>query len=755
MIRPLAIVLMTSAAFCTAPALAQDAPPPADAATDETDIVVFGRGETRQVQELNAEQMTVLVPGTSALRAVERLPGVNFQAADPFGNYEWSQRISIRSFNQNQLGFTFDGVPLGDGSYGNHNGLHVSRAASSENIGRVLVSQGAGSIGTQATNNLGGTLEFFSAEPEDRMGATIVGTHGSDDMWRGFVRINFASSGGARAYVSYTRNSTDKWKGDGEQNQDNINVRALLPIGGAQIDAWYSYSMRAEQDYQDLSLGMIGRLGYDWDNFGLSQYDLALQVADIGNNRGDTGAPVSNVAAGTTYPAPIASVDDAYLDAAGIRRDHLAYVGIKAPVAGEGEMLLRGYYHNNHGQGLWGTPYVPSPTGVPISIRTTEYDIDRYGIFGHVRLPLMDIHELTVGAWWEQNDFRQARRFYGLQSRTLPGRTFQDFQTNPYFTQWEFTFDTTTLQYHVQDRIDLGALTLNIGWKGFRVDNSATPVISGGRASGDISVEDWFQPHAGFAYALGNRAELFGGFTQVTRAFASATTTGPFATTQAGFDAIRDTLLPEQSDTYELGLRFHDPVFNGVIAAYYVNFRNRLLAFSTGAGIVGNPAVLQNVGNVRALGFEVAGDVRLGRGLSLYAAYSYNDATYRDDVTDVAGAVLAATDGKTVVDSPRHILRGEAAWDNGTLFARVGASYMSRRFFTYENDQFVDGRTLVDASIGFRPAELLEIQVNATNLFDEEYVGTIGSNGFGNRGDNQTLLAGAPRQVFLTLRAQF
>ena len=42
-----------------------------------------------------------------------------------------------------------------------------------------------------------------------------------------------------------------------------------------------------------------------------------------------------------------------------------------------------------------------------------------------------------------------------------------------------------------------------------------------------------------------------------------------------------------------------------------------------------------------------------------------------------------------------------------------------------------------------------------TNLFDEEFVGTIGSNGFGFAGDNQTLLAGAPRQVFVTLRKNF
>ena len=39
--------------------------------------------------------------------------------------------------------------------------------------------------------------------------------------------------------------------------------------------------------------------------------------------------------------------------------------------------------------------------------------------------------------------------------------------------------------------------------------------------------------------------------------------------------------------------------------------------------------------------------------------------------------------------------------------------------------------------------------------FDKRYVSTIGTNGFANRGDSQTLLAGAPQQFFVTLRKDF
>lgn len=747
-------LLLSASVLATLPAYAQTAPLPADGTGADSDIVVFGRGETRQVQELKREDIVVLTPGTSPLKAIEKLPGVNFQSADAFGAYEWSQRVSIRSFNQNQIGFTFDGVPLGDGSYGNNNGLHISRAIISENVGNVRVSQGAGSIGTQATNNLGGTIETFSSDPLGEFGLQANATYGSDDTYRGFLRVDLGRGEGPAGYVSYAYNTTDKWKGEGIQEQHQVNAKLVVPIGAAKLDAWYSFSRRNEQDYQDLSLDMIGRLGLDWDNFGPSRYALAVQVADIARNRGDISGPPTNPAAGTTYPAPIATADDSYFDASGIRRDHVAYLGLRGDVGAEGKFLIRGYYHNNKGQGLWGTPYVASPTGVPISIRTTEYDIDRYGAFGSLTLPVATT-DLTVGAWAEKTEFNQARRFYALGSRTVPGRSFTEFQSNPFFTQWNYDFTTETLQYYVQDKIELGRVTVNLGWKGYRVTNEADPIVAGSLASGRIKVEDWFQPHVGFAAELNDRAELFGGFTQVTRAFVSSSTSGPFATTQAGFNAIRDTLKPETSDTYELGLRYNSGIFNGVIAGYYVDFSNRLLGFANGAGIIGNPAVLQNVGSVRSLGFEAAGELRFGNGFSAYAAYAYNDATYRDDVVNAAGTIVAATRGKQVVDSPKHILRGEVAYDRGPIFGRIGANYMSKRFFNYENDRSVGSRVIVDATIGYRIDERFEIQLNATNLFEEEYVATIGSNGFGNRGDNQTLLAGAPQQFFATLKTRF
>jgi iron complex outermembrane receptor protein len=736
--RKISLMLLAGVALGSMPAMAQQANIAAAVDSDDAEIVVFGQGETRQVQEVTSKELLILAPGTSPLKAIEKLPSVNFQSADPFGTYEWSSRVSIRGFNQNQLGYTLDGIPLGDSTYGNHNGLHIGRAIISENIGATRVSQGSGSIGTQATNNLGGTLEFFSADVNDGFGVDANVTYGSSNTMRAFGRVNFGEAGGFRGFVSGVYHNAEKWKGGGDQRSTHVNAKAIIPVGEAEFDAYFSYSDRAEQDYQDLSLEMIKRLGYDHDNF-FPDYATAINAAN------------------GVFVAPINNRDDSYYDASGLRKDTLGSYGLTAPLADGVTFKVKAYYHDNTGQGTWGTPYVASPNGVPMSARTTEYDIQRGGVFSSLYAQVGD-HEITVGGWYEHNDFTQARRFYAYESKTKAGLDHTKFLRNPFGTQWLFDFNTDTLQYYVQDKISFGDLTVNLGWKGFQVNNEADPRIQGSLAAGKIKSQDWFQPHVGAAYKLSGKAEIFGGFTQVTRAFVSSSTSGPFSTTQAGFNALLARgLKAEGSDTFELGARYNDNVFNGVIGLYYVNFRNRLLGVQTGAGIVGNPAILQNVGSVRSIGFEAAGDVRLGGGLTLFASYSYTGATYEDNV--VTPTTTIAIKGKDVVDTPKHLLRGEVAYDSDSFFGRVGANYMSKRYFTYLNDQSVPARMLVDATLGYRfDAGMrvpLELQLNATNLLDKEYVSTIGSNGFGNSGDNQTLLAGAPQQFFVTLKAGF
>ncbi len=720
---------------------------PADAVEE---IVVLGAGQSRQVQAVTAAELAQLPAGTSPLKAIEKLPGVNFQAADPFGNYEWSTRITVRGFNQNRLGFTLDDVPLGDMTYGNHNGLHISRAIASELIDRVVLSQGAGALDTASTSNLGGTVEFFSADPSAQFGAKLQQTLGSDSTRRTFARLDSGDFGtGTRAYLSVVDGSTEKWKGAGDQKQKDITFKLTQSLGAALLKAYYNYSDRAETDYQDLSKDIVARRGWDWDNW-YPDWNAAVAAADACNASGQSDA---------------VACDDAYWNASGLRKDDLGYLSLELPLGEALRWKTTVYAHRNEGQGLWGTPYVPTPGGAPLSIRTTEYDLDRQGLISALSWTLQH-HEIEGGIWYEGNDFTQARRFYGEPSRTAPSRSFYKFQRDPLQTQWEYDFETTTVVLHLQDTWALSeALRINVGLRSVQAENKAKTVV-GDPKNGSIDADTPLLPQLGVNWKLSEQQELFGSVTRNVRTFASSGTSGPFSTTAAGFAAIRDDLDPETAINYEAGLRFRGTGYDGLIAIYHVDFRDRLLGITTGPGVVGNPAVLSNVGGVSSNGVETALTWRPLRNIRWFVSAAYNDSQFDDDYSTVDGngeRTVVPVSGKQVPDTPKLLLKSDLGYDDGAFFAHLDINYTGKRYYTYLNEGEVDAYTLLNAGLGYRlgglgPLQLLSLQLDATNLGDKKYYSTIDSNGFVNSDPNgtaQTLLRGAPRQFFVALKADF
>ena len=751
-------LMLGAAAMCFAmPAVSHAADAAATAAVtsgaaDIAEVVVVARGQTRQVSAITAAQIEQVAPGSSPLKVVAQLPGVNYQGADPYGAYEWAVRISVRGFNQNQLGFTLDGVPLGDMSYGNYNGLHISRAISAENIASTVLSQGTGALGTASSSNLGGTLEFKSRDPSSKFGVLAAITGGTYQSHHEFIRLDTGElTGGGKGYISFSNQHSKKWKGQGVQKQIEFNGKYVQPLGAATLTAFLDYSDRRENDYQDLSLDFIRRYGLKLDNIS-GNFPLAVAVANAYN-------------AGTPYPAPFTGdpdgIDAAYYDASGLRKDILGGARIDWNITEALSAHVTGYGHHNKGVGTWFTPYVGTPGGPPISERTTEYDITRGGVIGSLEYKIAG-HDLEGGVWFETNDFNQARRFYAVNTTGTSPKSLDFPSTAPFFTQWVGHFNTQTVALHLQDSWKVtDAFKINFGFKSLFVDVKNSEDIAGQRGVGEIKSNKGFLPQVGANYRLNENNEVFADYARNMRAFVGANTAGPFSASQAGFDAIKNKLKPEVSDTGEIGYRFHSGSLEASVAGYYVKFHNRLLGVQVGPGIVGNPTALQNVGSVTSKGVEFSGKWKFNSQVSLSAAYAYNKSKYDNDVRDGGGMLVAAIGGRTVVDAPEHIGNIALNYDNGSLFGGVDVSFQSKRYFTYTNDQSVSGRALIDLNVGYRfhgdspILKGLEVQANIANLGNNRYIATIGSNGFGNSGDNQTLLAGSPIEAFLTVKKQF
>jgi iron complex outermembrane receptor protein len=103
------------------------------------------------------------------------------------------------------------------------------------------------------------------------------------------------------------------------------------------------------------------------------------------------------------------------------------------------------------------------------------------------------------------------------------------------------------------------------------------------------------------------------------------------------------------------------------------------------------------------------------------------------------------------------------SYEHEGFFANLTGDYMSKRYYTYTDDNSVSGRMLWDVGVGYGVESLgglhdIRVQFNVTNLFNTQYYSSIGTNGFtmsDPAGTFQTLQVGAPRAFFGTISAKF
>jgi iron complex outermembrane receptor protein len=800
--------------FLPAKIVAQNAQPDSTADLDSEakqtlfnteSVVVTAPGEFRDEQALEAPTLIEQAPGTSPIESLSRLPSVNFQAADPYGSYEWAVRISVRGFNQNQLGFTLDDIPLGDMSYGNWNGLHISRAISDENIGRIVLSQGTGALETTSTSNLGGAIQFYSADPSDKRSLTLNQSFGSWNTYRTFGRFESGLlPNHTKFYLSGAMNLSDKWRGHGDIGQNNwqLNGKLVHYMGKDGVLSIYAdYSDRREVDYQDDNKVWTKKLGYNWDNYG--NWQQAIQAAYACDGYGSYPGAVANLSSSED------PCDAGYYGGAGLRKDVLGGISYKQALNEHWTLKLSGYGHRNDGRGLWFTPYVPTYNDIytdtytsfvsPITERTSEYAITRGGVVTSLAYE-SGKNKVEGGVWFEGERWNLARRYYAT-SVTSPLHSLYAFPSKPMFTQWEYVFNTTVYQIHLQDQYKVNdKLTLSAGFKTVETATdgelsaaflSNPPIMAdstlqgtpskpslgyfeGEYAQGQHTSGKPFLPQFGANYKLDKSSEIFGDAAYNVRAYQPGGYgygASPWNATQASYDYVKHTLKPETSWTEEAGYRFNAHQVAAQATLFRVNYFNRLLAFTQGSGIAGYASVLGNAGGVTTNGVDAAVTLQLGREFSLYNAGTWNKSTYDDNVNyystscaDTNNTCTYYTKHKVNVDTPEGLYKTALDWHRDGAFAHIGADYMSTRYFTFSNDGSVSDRFLTEIGAGYKREQLgafkdLKAQLNVTNLLNSQYWASIGTNGFKYSDPlsvaNNTLQVGAPRTVSGTLSVRF
>lgn len=177
-------------------------------------------------------------------------------------------------------------------------------------------------------------------------------------------------------------------------------------------------------------------------------------------------------------------------------------------------------------------------------------------------------------------------------------------------------------------------------------------------------------------------------------------------------------LDPEIGKQYEVGLKYEPPGANSLytIAAFDLTKKN---ATENVAGFS------RQEGEVRSRGIELEAKTEVVKGFNLIGSYTWNDVEITKTDTD--------NKGNTPFRVPEHMASvwGDYTFQGGTLEGLrlgAGARYVGSTFGDTENTFKVDSYAVVDALVSYPLGKIdaslkgVELSMNATNLFDENYV---------------------------------
>ena len=760
----------------------QDAPAaePAASARQLESVLVNGKS-TRSAVSVTGQEIQRILPGASPLKALQTLPGVLYLSADPWGNNEQNTQLFVHGFSTQQLGYTLDGIPLGDQQYGNYNGLSPQRAVISEDVGSVTLASGAGDLSTASTSNLGGTITTRSSDPAKVAGLKFAQTLGSYSATRTYMRYDTGVFGnGNSAYASVVNQDQRAWDFAAHQRGVQADAKFVHDDRHGKFTFFADYSDKVEPNedavYHGTAAGQGAQLPYTrpiiYPNFPFALTYLS-----------PAGPPA---AAGNNYRNYYGGAH---------RTDYLTYVKYEWKISDGVSWTNRAYYHHNDGVGVVAGPiqvaglpelfnvYYPGQDLKQLfgdsgyATRTTEYQINRSGFLSSVNWVAGD-NQFDAGVWYELNRSGQYRRWYALDVNN-PSSPYQRPNDNlrPLITQYNVENRTQVVQPYVSDQWFITPeITLQAGFKSsfqFATGRVPTQPLADSTVgvtdlpAGTIDTRQKFLPQLGATWDITGQDQLFANVQKNTRQFITYGAGGlsPWSLgSQAAFDRFKRTVSPETAWTQELGLRTqHDfnfgPLsgFDGQLSVYRVDFSNRLLAISPTpviSSIVGGAPIIANVGSVTTNGVDIAGTLHFGEHLSFYDALSYNQSQYNDNY--LSGVTVVPTSGKNVPGSPSWLNKFIFSAKVGALSGQLVGDYVGKVYATYTNDLSVPSYFLLSAQASYAIAGSFgilhdaKISVNVTNLLQK-------------KGDYQVLVGAAagtyntypiaPRQFFITFSA--
>ncbi len=690
--------------------------------TKQTNETVYTGSEiTREGIDAQGSKASV-----SVYEAVNVLPGVSVESIDPYGLAAEQKNIRIRGVRGYLGAMTVAGVP----NYGGNPMGPREYLYDMENMESIAVYKGAvpADLGT-GVGARGGAVELRPRWPEEQWGIDFGQGFGENGYSRSFLRLDSGSLPAVSTRISVSGSYTDaeKWKGPGDLGpRKNTGIMLAQPINDQdEIKLWFNLNDLEQNLYKPLTYDQVQDLDANYAN----DYNSAL-----------TG---------------IASQDINYFDynrGDYSNRDFLSVIPLTFSDAFK--LTVKPYYSKEDTEILVGTQSMGG------SVQKRMREIERYGLISQVDCHL-DGFTASLGYWYEDSDMLIRQQFYN--AATLAFRGYGMVMDNdgdgivhsPYFklagSAGPFDWQAGLKYFYYKDPAS----------QGYTASAPDYELVKAPDLYREEKTYDELLPTLGIDYRVADGIELTASYGRnQIRPYAYVPLVTTYNSNRAEFQAAGVTLDDmfsgydmEITDTIELGARFRRSWMEIMPTVFFSKHKNLLTTVHDPRIGTNGVNYYRNVGEATGYGVELETNFFLGDHLTFFCNPTYTSLTYDDDLT-YAGATLETKDNQ-VVDTPEWMLKTGLILTWGDFELAPILRYLDDRYGDAENTEKIDDYVVVDLKIGYTKKDIaffeaLNVSLEFTNLFDEEYVSLINAMD-DSRAGSTSYYVGAPFTTLLSI----
>ena len=685
--------------------------------------------------------------GVNVFRAIELTPSLNVQTDDAYGLGGGS--IRLRGFDDRQIGVTIDGMPLNDS--GNF-ALYPHEYADVENLESITVERGAVSKRSPFYVEIGGAIRITTRPPSNKFGITVFPKYGTNDFRRIFFRVDTGRLPlGTKAFFSYSHTEADKWKGPGKhpEYRDHYTLGFQQNIGRLFWEFYYDLNVQLNYYYRPLNY----QQALDLERY--RRFDYTPNLIFPGGNglvhNNDT-IRGNNLNYYKFYKNPYTN--------------HQLRANFELEITKDIKLTFKPYMWIGRGSGTSATTFRIG-RNTYIAYRESYNYTDRPGFIAEMNFKVLQ-GNLYTGFWYERSKLKQWQPSFPVRVNPDGSYTLITSTTGTPSFRYNYiqkTITTTNTPYVFYETSELfGRLDLNVGMRFASVKRDFSSYITTNMPyypRDGIFDDPNLRKDPRLSYVKTYRKTLpsFGVGFKLTEniypyfAYAKNFRVPPnfIGNIPDNVDAqfVVNQLKPEESHSYDLGVRFEFDKFYVVPSFYYVDYKNRLIRIADPTDP--NLMYLRNAGKVEAYGYELEVGANPFRFLSIYGSYSYNVAEFKDNCTTLAtGNPVCGIRGNQVPDTPKNMLKAGMHLRLYGFNIKPSVQYIGSRYGTVDNKEKISSYTLVNLSVDRRITRDIRLYVDVVNLTDKKYIGRISPGETAGR-----YYVGAPFTLSAGLRGRF